>query len=89
MRFQGLRMCDETAMQFVKRSGDVQRYFDGKHDDKPWQTHTHTYIYIYIRIVYNSKIESGFNLRFALAMVNARHQLDTARILAAQYVDAW
>ena len=51
--------------------------------------HTHTYIHIYIRIVYNSKIESGFNLRFALAMVNARHQLDTARILAAQYVDAW
>ena len=39
--------------------------------------------------IYNIMIESGLNLRFALAMVNARHQLDTARILAAQYVDAW
>ena len=34
-------------------------------------------------------IELGLSLRFALAMVNARHQLDTARTLAAQYVDAW
>ena len=80
MRFQGLRMCDETAraMQFVKKVGMPKDLFMGSMTINRWESY-----------IYNIMIESGLNLRFVLAMVNARHQLDTARILAAQYVDAW
>ena len=80
MRFQGLRMCDETAraMQCVKKVRMPKDLFMGSMTINRWESY-----------IYNIMIESGLNLRFALAMVNARHQLDTARILAAQYVDAW